>query len=566
MEYVIVILILYAYLAFSFQTIAKISGTENAIQAWIPVMNLILIARIAQKPDWIGVLLLIPVLNLVIGIYLMIEIIKIMHKPAGLGLLLMIPGLGLIVPGIVAFSKGTAPVSKQIGNLIIIMVVSSFIISIIVYVTLTYIPIKNDAEKNKAFSPEQTKGLTKKFKTTPKTVTIDNLRTYHDNIRKERAQIIAVLNQFDIPNEMHFPGMMQKDSEKSFSITNFKTKMNVYVAALKSYYQKSIMKKPADATEDSFNTSSIKYAKEPFDIVKKDLDSIEQCRLALKKFLIITELVNSLKVSIDKLKELASAEDANPVLARFNTQEPVCAIVSLKFPEFKQSKIEKLREEKSIAGLDSTMFYTTLPFKLEIVLEPELYSLFYREIATPKEMNIKHKKLQVPTDEDAEEDIEMKLIKETERVNDFYKTDEERTKLEMADNAVRRKYGLRFDFLSSSVKISEILEKIETKLLADKETRKKYVELFPEMLGKDKDKPLPPKGKDAKDHKGRWENCYKVQVKLGKAIAEDSQTRPSYFVANITGAAVDFTLDSFISRILYEHLVLTGAIEPTLDE
>ena len=176
------------------------------------------------------------------------------------------------------------------------------------------------------------------------------------------------------------------------------------------------MKKPADATEDSFNTTAIKYAQEPFDIVKKDLDSIDQCRLALKKFLIITELVNSLKVSIDKLKELASAEDEDTKteLSRFKTQEPVCAIVSLKFPELKQGTVEKLRDEKSIAGLDSTMFYTTLPFKLEIVLEPELYSLFYRDIATPKEMNIKHKKLQVPADEDVEEDMEKKLDNETE--------------------------------------------------------------------------------------------------------------------------------------------------------
>ncbi|MCD4657507.1 MAG: DUF5684 domain-containing protein [Planctomycetes bacterium] len=563
MEYAIVFLIIYAYLAFSFQTIAKNSGTENAIHAWIPVLNLILIARISQKPDWVGILMLIPVVNFVVGIYLMIEIIKIMHKPAWLGILLMVPGLGLIVPGIVAFSKGTAPVSKNIGNLIISMVVSSFFIAVIAYIILTYVPINNLAKSNEAFSPDKIKGLEKKFKTTPKTIVIENLRTYHENIRKERAKIVAILNQFDVPNEMRFPGMQARESEKSFSITNFKTKMNVYVAALKSYYQ-SFMHKPADTDEDSFSPSAVKYVKEPFDVLKQKLDSTEDCRLALKKFLIITELVNSMNTSINKLKELAEDENATPELARFKSQKPVCAIVSLKFPEFKLGTIEKLRDEKSMAGIDSTRIYATLPFSLEIVLEPELYSLFYRNIATPKELNIQHNKLQATITED--EDENDRLTKEMALVESLFNIDEESTKLEIADTAVRMKYGIRYDFLSATMKITEMVEKIETHLLSDKQTRALYIKHFPEMIGKELAKPLPPKGKDAKDHKGRWENCYKVQEKLSKLIAENQLFRPSYYVTKINGAAIDFTLDSFIDRIMYEQKVVSGVLEPTNQE
>src|SRR5215470_7902667 len=90
---------LYSYLALSVQIIARRTETPNDYFAWIPIANLFLLLAIAKKPLWWFFLLLIPFVNVVVGIIVWMRISENLGKPSWWGLLTLIPLVGFIVPG-----------------------------------------------------------------------------------------------------------------------------------------------------------------------------------------------------------------------------------------------------------------------------------------------------------------------------------------------------------------------------------------------------------------------------------------------------------------------------------
>src|SRR6266508_583642 len=56
----IMLVVMYVYMAVCLQTIAKKTNTENPWLAWIPIANIILMLNIAHKPLWWFLLMLIP--------------------------------------------------------------------------------------------------------------------------------------------------------------------------------------------------------------------------------------------------------------------------------------------------------------------------------------------------------------------------------------------------------------------------------------------------------------------------------------------------------------------------
>ena len=57
------------------------------------------------KPVWWILLLLVPLLNLVIGILLWMAVAERRGKPSWVGILILIPFVGLFVPAYLAFSE-----------------------------------------------------------------------------------------------------------------------------------------------------------------------------------------------------------------------------------------------------------------------------------------------------------------------------------------------------------------------------------------------------------------------------------------------------------------------------
>src|SRR5579872_6746962 len=57
---------LYIYQSLALQTIADNTNTPNSWLAWVPIANLYLMVRIAEKPAWWFILFLVPLVGIVI--------------------------------------------------------------------------------------------------------------------------------------------------------------------------------------------------------------------------------------------------------------------------------------------------------------------------------------------------------------------------------------------------------------------------------------------------------------------------------------------------------------------
>ncbi len=103
--YWILWLIIYVYMSLCLMMIAKKTNTPNAWLAWIPIANIYLMCKIAGKPGWWLILMLIPLVNIIIMIIVWMGIAKARNKPDWIGILMIVPLVNLIIPGYLAFSK-----------------------------------------------------------------------------------------------------------------------------------------------------------------------------------------------------------------------------------------------------------------------------------------------------------------------------------------------------------------------------------------------------------------------------------------------------------------------------
>lgn len=103
--FLFIVLIAYGYLSFSIQTIANKTDTENAWMAWVPILNIWLLCEIGGKPGWWVLLMFIPIINIVMTVLIWMAVSDAREKSPFLGVLMLIPFLNLIVPGYLAFSE-----------------------------------------------------------------------------------------------------------------------------------------------------------------------------------------------------------------------------------------------------------------------------------------------------------------------------------------------------------------------------------------------------------------------------------------------------------------------------
>lgn len=114
--WLIVMLAIYVYFAICLMKIAKKTNTPNGWFAWIPILNIILMVQISQKPMWWLIFFFVPFLNflgIIFAILIWMGIAERLGKPSWLGILMIIPIANVILPGYLAFSKseGQAPVA-----------------------------------------------------------------------------------------------------------------------------------------------------------------------------------------------------------------------------------------------------------------------------------------------------------------------------------------------------------------------------------------------------------------------------------------------------------------------
>lgn len=97
-------LAIYVYMAYTLQIIAKKTSTQKTWWAWVPVANLFLLVKIAQKSYWWVLWSLIPIVNFVITAIVWMKIAVRLDKPKWIGIIAAIPFVNFVVIGYLAFS------------------------------------------------------------------------------------------------------------------------------------------------------------------------------------------------------------------------------------------------------------------------------------------------------------------------------------------------------------------------------------------------------------------------------------------------------------------------------
>jgi hypothetical protein len=101
----IIAVVIYLYFAYCLVAIGKKSGDQRAWWGWIPVLQVLLMLRVANLSYWWFLALLVPIVNIGVAIWVWIRIAQRRSKPAWTGALMIIPGVDLFVLGYLAFSK-----------------------------------------------------------------------------------------------------------------------------------------------------------------------------------------------------------------------------------------------------------------------------------------------------------------------------------------------------------------------------------------------------------------------------------------------------------------------------
>ena len=101
----IVALGIYFFFSYCLVTLGRKLGDARSWWGWVPVLQVLMMLRVAGLSYWWFLALLIPLVNIGVAIYVWVRIAQKRLKPGWIGALMIIPGLDLFVLGYLAFSK-----------------------------------------------------------------------------------------------------------------------------------------------------------------------------------------------------------------------------------------------------------------------------------------------------------------------------------------------------------------------------------------------------------------------------------------------------------------------------
>lgn len=100
---IIIGLVIYIYYALALTKIAARTNTANGWYAWVPILNVYLMIQIGKVPAWTLVLILVPGVNVVAGIYWLWKMFEALKRPGWWAILSLISPINLILLGIAAW-------------------------------------------------------------------------------------------------------------------------------------------------------------------------------------------------------------------------------------------------------------------------------------------------------------------------------------------------------------------------------------------------------------------------------------------------------------------------------
>lgn len=101
----VVLPLLYFFLCFCYKRIVEKVGLEPGFLIWVPIFNVIRLLQAAGLPGWSFILLFVPGVNVIWGIYAWVKICQARGKSGWLVLILLVPIVNLFFIPYLAFSE-----------------------------------------------------------------------------------------------------------------------------------------------------------------------------------------------------------------------------------------------------------------------------------------------------------------------------------------------------------------------------------------------------------------------------------------------------------------------------
>ena len=101
--YLMLGLVAYIVFALPLYTMGTKTGSKNAWWAFVPILQTFLLIEIAGKEWWWFLLLFVPCINIVVAIMLWMAAAEAMNKPSWLGILMLLPVANIIIPFYLAY-------------------------------------------------------------------------------------------------------------------------------------------------------------------------------------------------------------------------------------------------------------------------------------------------------------------------------------------------------------------------------------------------------------------------------------------------------------------------------
>lgn len=101
----VLVVALYAFFSYCLLVIARKTDTDGGWMAWVPVLQLYLMCKVAHLSGWMMLLMFVPIVNVVFAVVLMMKIAEATQKPSWVGVLTVVPVVGMFVLPYLAFSN-----------------------------------------------------------------------------------------------------------------------------------------------------------------------------------------------------------------------------------------------------------------------------------------------------------------------------------------------------------------------------------------------------------------------------------------------------------------------------
>ncbi|KKQ80164.1 MAG: hypothetical protein UT02_C0014G0014 [Parcubacteria group bacterium GW2011_GWC2_38_7] len=95
----------YVYSALCWYYMAKRTKTTHKWFAFVPVLDNILMLKIAKQPLWWVILLFIPMVNIVVAVLVYLELLQVLKRPTWWIIMMFVPIANLVFLGLMAWGK-----------------------------------------------------------------------------------------------------------------------------------------------------------------------------------------------------------------------------------------------------------------------------------------------------------------------------------------------------------------------------------------------------------------------------------------------------------------------------